>query len=67
MRFSPDGHNLICGSYDAELKVWNLDTGEVTSLEGHQGPVVSLVYSSDRRTLCLSRGRSSLKGLSVGI
>jgi WD40 repeat protein len=46
--FSPNGHKALSGSFDATVKLWNLDTGQVLhTFHGHEGPVVSVVFSAD--------------------
>ncbi len=45
--FSPDGVNFVTAS-DIHGDVWNASTGElVTSLNGHEGGMLSAIYSSD--------------------
>jgi WD40 repeat protein len=46
--FSPDGMELVSGSYDMTLKTWDLRTGrERATLNGHRGEVECLAFSPD--------------------
>jgi len=58
--FTPDGDNLISGSYDRTIKVWHLPTGEVRELGEHLGPIHTLAISADGQTLA-SGSRDGLK------
>ncbi|WP_437205088.1 protein kinase domain-containing protein [Planctomicrobium sp. SH664] len=55
--FSPDGKQIITGSWDNSAKIWNVQTAQaVRRLEnGHQGYINSVVYSPDgKRVLTAS-------------
>jgi WD40 repeat protein/tRNA A-37 threonylcarbamoyl transferase component Bud32 len=42
--FNPDGEHIAAGCRDNSVKIWNLKTGEVTTLTGHQNSVVSVAF-----------------------
>jgi WD40 repeat protein len=45
-----DGRYAVSGSYDGTLKVWDLETGgEIRTLQGHTGYVLSVAVTSDGR------------------
>ena len=50
--FSPDGQYLASGSWDTTIKLWRVETGELTrtmgnSMEGHSRRVYSVAFSPD--------------------
>ncbi len=48
MAFSPDGTQLVSGSYDATVRLWDIATGkETATLRGHSLPVISVAFSPD--------------------
>ena len=48
MAFSPDGKQIVSGSYDNSVRVWDAVTGTVTStLQGHSSGVMSVAFSPD--------------------
>ncbi len=58
--WSSDGKLIAFGGSDAIVHVVNADTGaEVLALTGHKGRVVSVAFTSDRRTL-VSAGRDGV-------
>ncbi|GAA6622992.1 WD40 repeat domain-containing protein [Scytonema sp. NUACC26] len=49
---SNENQNLVSGSADKTIKIWNLKTGKVQhTLTGHNDVIRSLVFSSDRQNL----------------
>lgn len=50
--FSPDEKRLAAGSYDARLRIWDLETGSLVSeLRGHESRITSLDWSPDGRLI----------------
>ena len=47
LAFSPDGRRLAAGGVKQTVQIWNLQTGEEKSLEGHTGDVWVTVFSPD--------------------
>ena len=46
--FSPDGKQVVSGSYDGSVRIWDATTGmELKVLNGHSGWVHSVAYSPD--------------------
>jgi eukaryotic-like serine/threonine-protein kinase len=48
---SADGKVLAAGCRDKLVRVWNLDTGEAFSLEGHKRSVIHVAISADGKRL----------------
>ncbi len=52
MTFSPDGKILASGGSDRVVRLWNLQTGQVTrAFAEHSGPVYALAFSPDGKEL----------------
>ena len=49
--FSSDGRNIVSGSWDKTIRVWNAQTGGQVGkpLQGHTSPVRSVAFSLDGR------------------
>ncbi|WP_449416219.1 serine/threonine protein kinase [Phormidium nigroviride] len=59
---SPDGLILASGSWDRTIKLWNLETGELTStLTGHSDRVNSVAISSDGELLVSGSSDETIK------
>jgi len=50
--FSPDGRQIVSGSNDNTVRVWDAQNcAELACLKGHEGPVISLAFSLDGRRI----------------
>ncbi|KIM31897.1 hypothetical protein M408DRAFT_327295 [Serendipita vermifera MAFF 305830] len=51
--YSPDGLNVVSGSYDNTLRIWDVTTGSPVGepLKGHTDYVTSVAYSPDGRNI----------------
>jgi WD40 repeat protein len=60
--FSPDGKKLISGSFDATVRVWNLEKPEEAQiiLRGHERGVYSMVLSPDGTKLVFGDSHATL-------
>lgn len=45
--FAPDGKTLVSGSSDQTVKVWNLCTGKLTTLQGHEQDIAATAVLDD--------------------
>ena len=52
MDFSPNGKQVVSGSYDKSVKLWNVETGtELSTMNGHSGLVMSVCFSPNGATI----------------
>jgi WD40 repeat protein len=46
--FSPNGKQVVSGSFDKSLKLWNVETGtELSTMTGRSRNVTSVAFSAD--------------------
>ena len=49
---SPDGKQIVSGSYDQSVRVWDASTGdELKVLKGHTKVVTSIAFSPDGKQI----------------
>ena len=58
--FSPDGQSLAAGSYNS-IKLWDVQTGTLTTLGGHTDDVNSVAFSPDGLTLASGSDDNTIK------
>jgi WD40 repeat protein len=62
LALSPDGRQIVSGSSDKTLKVWDLESGRlIHSLEGHTDSVRTLALSTDGRHVISGSDDQTLK------
>jgi hypothetical protein len=59
--FSPDGHQVLTGSYDDTAKLWDLSGRELTTFAGHDENVISVVFSPDGKQVLTGSGDNTAK------
>lgn len=53
--FTPDGRHLVSGCHDSEIRVWELDAGQLArTISGHRGSVNDFDFSPDGKLLASS-------------
>ena len=58
--YSPDGNTLTSAAV-GKISLWDVTTGKLLkTLKGHIGPINSVVYSSDGKTLASGSGDSTV-------
>jgi len=59
--FSPDGRQILSGSYDSTVKLWDVATGrEIRTFAGSE-PVSSVAFSPDGRQILSGSGDTTVK------
>ncbi len=62
MKLAPGGHDVVCGSADGDIHVFDLGTGSVTrTLAGHAGQVTDLAFTRDGRYFATTGGDQSVR------
>jgi len=48
---TPDGKNIISGSNDELIKIWDLNGNCLKTLEGHKDRITSLIITPDSKNI----------------
>ena len=60
--YSPDGQQIVSGSHDKTVKIWDANTGkELHTLTGHNGSVFSVAFSPDGQRIVSGGGDKTVK------
>ena len=51
LTFAPDGENIIAGSNDGAVTLWNSQNNRVQNLHNLENKITKIVHSSDRQTI----------------
>ena len=64
--FSPDGRLLVSGSHDKQLGIWDIQSGQVKLLQGHQGIVLRVRMNSSGTLIASISGDGTVRLWGVG-
>ena len=60
--FSPDGKQVISGSWDNAIRVWNVETGKQTdTVKGRPAVVTSVAFSANGKQIVIAGSNNSLR------
>jgi WD40 repeat protein len=60
--YSPDGSQIVSGSWDKTIKIWDASTGaEIRTLTGHTNGVISVAYSPDGSQIASGSDDNTMK------
>lgn len=61
--FSPDGNQVVSGSLDGTICIWDVETGQIVAgpFEGHTDAVYSVVFLSDGKHIVSGSGDQTVR------
>ncbi len=66
--FSPDGTQIVSGSNDWSVEVWDATTGNcLRTLQGHSGTVCSVAFSPDGSKIVSGSNDNTVKVWDAGL